>query len=42
MYTNPIEAFAINILKSTNVLSENTVFLEIDLCLLYGEGFYLL
>ncbi|CAG8849145.1 27094_t:CDS:2, partial [Gigaspora margarita] len=28
MYTTPIEAFAINILKRTNVLPENTVFLE--------------
>src|SRR3954452_8655138 len=41
MYTNPIEAFAINILKSTNVLSENTVFPEVDPCSLCGEGFYL-
>src|SRR5256886_3070645 len=38
MYTNPIEAFAINILKTTNVLPENTVFPEVDPCSLCGEG----
>ncbi|KAF0469871.1 ATP dependent DNA helicase [Gigaspora margarita] len=37
----PIEALAVNILKRTNVLSENTVFLEVDPCLLYREGLYL-
>ena len=41
MYTNPIEAFAINILKGTNVLPENTIFPEVDPCLLCGEGLYL-
>src|SRR6266480_7704796 len=41
MYTNPIEAFAINILKGTNVLPENTVFPEVDPCSLCGEGLYL-
>src|ERR1043165_5157159 len=41
MYTNPIEAFAINILKTTNVLPENTVFPEVDPCSLCGEGLYL-
>ena len=41
MYTNPIEAFAINILKTTNVLPENTVFLKVDPCSLCGEGLYL-
>ena len=37
MYTNPIEAFAINILKGTNVLPENTIFPEVDPCLLCVE-----
>ncbi|CAG8721381.1 7655_t:CDS:2 [Funneliformis caledonium] len=41
MYTNPIEAFAINILKNTNVLPENTVFPEVDPYSLCGEGLYL-
>ncbi|CAG8817859.1 21659_t:CDS:2, partial [Gigaspora margarita] len=41
MYTAPIEAFAINILKRTNVLPENTVFPEVDPCFLCGEGLYL-
>ncbi|RIA96790.1 hypothetical protein C1645_802164 [Glomus cerebriforme] len=41
MYTNPIEAFAVNILKGTNVLPENTVFPEVDPCSLCGEGLYL-
>ncbi|KAF0459844.1 hypothetical protein F8M41_000699 [Gigaspora margarita] len=41
MYITPIEAFAINIFKRTNVLPENTVFSEVDPCLLCGEGLYL-
>lgn len=41
MYTNPIKAFAINIFKSTNILPENTVFSEVDPCLLCREGLYL-
>src|SRR3954447_13517954 len=41
MYTNPIEAFAINILKRINVLSENTVIPEVDTCSLCREGLYL-
>ena len=41
MYTNHIEAFAINVLKGTNVHPKNTVFLKVDPCLLCGEGLYL-
>jgi len=41
MYTTPIEAFAVNILKRTNVLPENTVFSEVDSCSLCEEGLYL-
>ncbi|CAG8782968.1 20926_t:CDS:2, partial [Gigaspora rosea] len=41
MYTTPIEALAVNILKRTNVLPKNTVFPEVDPCLLCGKGFYL-
>jgi hypothetical protein len=41
MYTTPIKAFAVNILKETNVLSENTAFSEVNPCLLCGEGLYL-
>ena len=41
MYTTLIEAFAINILKGTNILLENTVFPEVDLCSLYREDLYL-
>ena len=41
MYTNHIEAFAINVLKGTNILPENTVFPEVDPCSLCGEGLYL-
>ena len=41
MYTTPIEALAVNILKRTNILPENTVFPEVDPCLLCGEGLYL-
>ncbi|CAG8811130.1 27550_t:CDS:1, partial [Gigaspora margarita] len=35
------EALAVNILKRTNVLPENTVFLKVDPCLLCGEDLYL-
>ncbi|KAF0522138.1 hypothetical protein F8M41_015593 [Gigaspora margarita] len=41
IYTTPIEALAVNILKKTNILPENTVFSEVDPCLLCGEGLYL-
>jgi hypothetical protein len=39
MYITPIKTFAINILKGTNVLSENTVIPEVDIYLLCGEAF---
>src|SRR3954468_19356319 len=41
MYTNPIEAFAINILKRINFLLENTLISEVDTCSLCREGLYL-
>src|SRR5687767_8349003 len=40
MYTNLIEALAINILRKTRVLPENTVFPEVDPCTLCEEDLY--
>ncbi|KAF0459369.1 ATP dependent DNA helicase [Gigaspora margarita] len=41
IYITPIKALAVNILKRTNILLENTVFPEVDPCLLCREDFYL-